>query len=540
MLPGLTGLWTCLQGAVATVVAASAGWLGPRAFDWRTRVIVAAAVLLLVDPGLIATAQNRRPVGRPARDITLYVSQYRDLKNKLQSELETLAKYCDEHDFADDAQKIRQITVPDDPRELRIRTLPSTVQPELPGDLPAEERYWRTQLKYHTASTAKQLYLLSRQALNAGHVALAYELVHETARLDPDHSPARKILGFVRLGSEWVSPFAASMLRKGRVWNKTYGWLPKDHVDRYKRGERFYNNGWISAAKEAEFRRDFSRAWEVRTDHYRIRTNHSLERGVEIATKLEDFHALFFQILAGFFNTQEQARQLFEGTSRGVPVPEPLDVFYFKTRDEYIAFLKTKTDQQVEITNGMFFPSTGIAYFFDDPEAVDPDSTIYHEATHQLLSGQRPQVDQVGLKSDFWVIEGIACYMESFHRDGERFSVGDPQHKRLISAQENLLQENYYVPLRQLAAMGMNDYQRSKNIRKNYSQSAAQTHFFMHYEDGKYREALVEYLSQIYSTRALKVPPSPLSELTGIDSDELDRQYRSYLAELNTMPVASE
>ncbi len=471
---------------------------------------------------------------RALRSAQAQREQYLELRGKLVRDLEELGAECERRNIAGAAEVVRsRIDLPDN-SELRLRRLPREVVAELPADLPADERFWRTQLRHLTTTYARQLYLLARQAIAAGNVGAAWQLVHETAEYDSDHAPARKVLGFVRQKNEWVSPFEATMLRQQQVWHAKFGWLPRDHVARYERGERRFSGNWMSAQKEEELRRDFSKGWDVRTDHFRVRTNHSLERGVEVARKLEDFHQLFFQVLAGFFTTREQARKLIEDASKPPQPPDPFDVFYFRSRAEYVAFLKTKTDQQVEITNGMFFPSTGVAYFFDDPEAVDPDATLYHEATHQILSGARPKADQIGVTANFWLVEGIACYMESFRREGEgdesRFSVGRPDHKRLISAKANLLDDNYFIPLDELAGLGMNDFQRHQQIRKNYSQSAAMTHFFLHYDSGRYREALVEHLSDLYSTGTRR--PPRLADLIGVPAVDLDRQYRDYMARL--------
>lgn len=465
--------------------------------------------------------------------------QYLELRGKLERDLEELAQECERRDIQGAAETVRSRIARPDNSELRLRRLPRAVQAELPADLPADERYWQTQLRRINATYARQLYLLARQAISSGNIGMAWQLVHETAEYDSDHAPARKVLGFVRQGDEWVSPFEAQMLRQQRVWHDSYGWLPRDHVDRYKRGERRFAGNWMSATKEAELRQDFSKGWDVRTDHFRVRTNHSLERGAEIARKLEDFHGLFFQVLAGFFTTKEQARQLIEGATKAPQPPEPFDVFYFRSRAEYVAYLKTKTDQKVEITNGMYFPSTGVAYFFDDPEAVDPDATLYHEATHQILSGARPRAEQIGTNANFWLVEGIACYMESFRReavdDEIRFSVGRPDHKRLVAARANLLEDGYFVPIEELSAFGMNDFQQHPQIRKNYSQSAALTHFFLHYDNGRYREALVEHLSDLYSNSP-KRPPR-LAELVGLPAVDLDRQYRDYMVRLGLDPL---
>jgi hypothetical protein len=294
----------------------------------------------------------------------------------------------------------------------------------------------------------------------------------------------------------------------------------------------------MTAAQEAALRRDFLNAWEIRTEHYRVKTNHSLERGVDLAKKLEDFHGLFFQMMGGFFNSTTEVQQLFAGSSGKRAVSKPNEVHFYSSRDEYLAVLKKETKQPIEITRGIYFPRSGIAYFFYDPES-DDDSTLYHEATHQLLSGSRPATGDIGMKSDFWIIEGIACYMESFQREGDRFSVGNPSHQRLQAARIHFVDESYYVPLRYFTRMGMVAFQSVKEpeIKKNYSQGAALAHFFMHYDGGRYREALIEQLSQIYSpTRSVSENPESLEELTGVEDEVLDRQYGEYVRRLLPVP----
>jgi hypothetical protein len=195
--------------------------------------------------------------------------------------------------------------------------------------------------------------------------------------------------------------------------------------------------------------------------------------------------------------------------------------------------VRKETDQPVEITRGIYFPRTEIAHFFYDADA--DDSTLYHEATHQLLSGSRPRIGDIGIKANFWIIEGIACYMESFHREGGRFAVGDPQHERIRAARAHFVNDGYYVPFGDFSRMGMAAFQGAPEgkLRKNYSQGAALTHFFMHYDDGRYREALIEHLSQIYSPKKfVRESPESLEDLTGVEGEELDQQYGGYIREL--------
>src|SRR3972149_3983335 len=100
------------------------------------------------------------------------------------------------------------------------------------------------------------------------------------------------------------------MQREKYVWHDKFGWLLASQVKEYEAGKRYYRR-WMSAEQEAEIRRDFKQAWEVRTEHYLVKTNHSLERGVEIAKLLETYHDFFIQTFAAFFTTPEQMQKLF-------------------------------------------------------------------------------------------------------------------------------------------------------------------------------------------------------------------------------------
>ena len=500
-------------------------------------LLLMAAALTACPPDSVA--QSRGKGIRRTRDVASFRKQLAEKRDKFAAALVELAGVCDEKKLPEAAASVRALARPVDSSELRLSAIPREVRPPLAPELPADERYWQAQLRALQQSYAIELYALSRQALNAGHVSFAIDLIREIMRHNSDHAQARRVLGYVRSssGDEWVSAFEARMAKAKKVWTDEYGWLLKDHVERYEKGERYYNRRWISAAKEADLRQDFVNAWEIQTEHYLVKTNHSLERGVDLAKKLEDFHGLFFQMMAGFFNSAAEVQQLFDrGNGRSAAL-QPNVVHFYRTREEYIAVLKKETNQPIEITKGIFFPRSRIAYFFFDPESED-DSTLYHEATHQLLTGSRPMTGEIGIKSDFWIIEGIACYMESFRRDADRFSVGDPGHQRLQAARVHFVDENYYVPFREFSRMGMAAFQSAKEIRKNYSQGAALTHFFLHYDDGRYREALIEHLSQIYSpTKAVRDRPEALDELTGVEDEELDRQYADYIRGL-VPPVA--
>ena len=166
------------------------------------------------------------------------------------------------------------------------------------------------------------------------------------------------------------------------------------------------------------------------------------------------------------------------------------------------------------------------------------------------LTGSPPclQFDRqrIGVDDNFWLVEGIACYLESFEvAPNGNIRVGDPRHVRIENARQRLLQLNFFIPLRTYVALGMSEFQSppdADTLRGYYSQAAGLTHFFMHYEEGLYRDALIEHLAQIYSPNVrVRGNPASLAELTGVSIDELDRQYHSYLTEMqDTLDAAAK
>lgn len=460
---------------------------------------------------------------RPRDLLTIHQDNHRQLYRKFAEKLEELATTCEGRGLDEGAKAVRERIIVPEMESHKLKALPTEVIPEIPNNLAEGERFWRVQLRTLEKDYARELYMLSRRALNDGYPTYAFSLIRETATHDPDHPNARKILGYVRQGNEWVTPFAANQIKQGNVWHEQFGWLPKGHLQRYADGERNFKGKWVSAAKERELRRNFADAWEVRTDHYLIRTNVSLERGVELGRAMEDFHEFFYETFASFFNSRENMLKMFDGTARAVNA-KPYLVHYYRDRSEYIDTLK-KNFPKIEITNGIYMTIGRTAHFYEDPDNNN-EATLFHEGTHQLFFENQNLKGHVGELAHFWIIEGIACYMESFQRTDGIFRLGDPNYIRFAGARTNLLQKNYYVPLREFSQIGMHEFQHSPDVAKNYTQASGLARFFMEYDGGRYRESLITHLTQLYSPNAkVRDHAAGLDKLTGVEFEDLDRQY---------------
>jgi hypothetical protein len=91
--------------------------------------------------------------------------------------------------------------------QSHLDTLPVQVQPEIPTNLPPAENAVRIRLRKLQSDYAINLFALSRKALKEQHPSLAFQLVSEILMQIPDHPQARGLLGYKRVGNEWLTPF---------------------------------------------------------------------------------------------------------------------------------------------------------------------------------------------------------------------------------------------------------------------------------------------------------------------------------------------
>lgn len=378
---------------------------------------------------------------------------------------------------------------------------------------------------------ANRLFEIAEQAADEEDVQTAHELLYATLRQDPNHAKARAILGYERRDDHWYRPAAIKRLEAGEVWHDRFGWLPEKHVARYEAGERYYRGRWISVAREAEIRSNIKRGWRVETEHFEVVTNHSLDEGVALAKRLEQLHRAWRQLFAAYHTTPAELKKMVRAGKPNSRPSKRHKVVYFRNRDEYIKHL-VKRQPGIERSIGIYKTSDRTAYFFAG-EDQDP-GTVLHEATHQLFQETSSAKRKVAQKANVWIVEGIACYMESL-RSGNRSDTDEPTGydtvggynvARLPGARIRLLEDRFYVPFAELLRLGGPLLQRHPQAATIYTQAAGQAAFLMHYDAGHYRGALVDYLRAIYANRARF---DTLTRLTERSSQELDQEYRQFL-----------
>ncbi|MFN5530472.1 MAG: hypothetical protein ACK5F7_07850, partial [Planctomycetaceae bacterium] len=106
-------------------------------------------------------------------------------------------------------------------------------------------------------------------------------------------------------------------------------------------------------------------------------------------------------------------------------------------------------------------------------------------------------------------------------------------NQRVLAARQHLLQERYYIPYTAFCQLGLHEYQADPEIKRNYAQGAGLVHFFLNHDEGRYRDAFIEYLSQVYSpTKSVRTRPEPIYRLADVEPGDLDREYERAMHEL--------
>jgi hypothetical protein len=82
------------------------------------------------------------------------------------------------------------------------------------------------------------------------------------------------------------------------------------------------------------------------------------------------------------------------------------------------------------------------------------------------------------------------------------------------------------VPLGELVTYGRDTLQHDARLPKLYSQSSGLAMFLMHYDQGRYRQALIDYLLAVYANKA---DNGTLAKLTGVKYNQLDSEYDEFM-----------
>ncbi|MEE8106626.1 MAG: hypothetical protein V3T86_13910 [Planctomycetota bacterium] len=207
-----------------------------------------------------------------------------------------------------------------------------------------------------------------------------------------------------------------------------------------------------------------------------------------------------------------------------------MTVYLYESKKEYLSVSGTERPimrpEFLKWSAGYYSPSERVSRFYWYADLMAERrivGTFMHELTHQWLAEQNLQLpngsQRSGAAPGYWIIEGIANFMEEGQYDIERdsYSLSNP-HARSIDSVDALRKKNALIPWKLFYGL---DQRTAQSLGKKskvtvalrwhlipsklsefsifYEQSAATCHFLYRGEGGRHRKALMDFVVRYYS-----------------------------------------
>lgn len=269
----------------------------------------------------------------------------------------------------------------------------------------------------------------------------------------------------------------------------------------------------------------------VESPHFEVSTQGSVALASNIAILAEQTYAVWQQAFVPAWcepHSLESAvldGQALQSASNRLE-GNRLKIALFKNRDQYLRGLRD-IQPNIGISTGFYHPDSRTVFCYWD-ETVSAQ-VLRHEITHQLFSeaGVWDPLVVEQMLGNFWVIEGIALYMESMQIDPaircDRVTLGGWDAPRLQPARYRRLHDEYWIPLEEFKKASSQTFQQGDAIRQHYSQAAGLTHFWMDHSIDS-RVSLVDFICGVY-----RQEPVSKNLLYTDDTDQLRAQYDTFL-----------
>ncbi len=318
--------------------------------------------------------------------------------------------------------------------------------------------------------------------------------------------------GFISYGGMWIKPEEKVYVDKGWV-KQDSKWIPRQEAELLAKGYRKYKEKWYSPEELVQIRSNWADAWELETDHYRIRTNTDEAFCLELARVMEQSFAAY----------QEHYNRKYEGPK--------MNLYAFRSFEDYRAFcIEQKLESHIPAAghaNGAKNYGCGYAKYGGNKELI---STMIHEGSHlfydRAVQGIVPS----------WFHEGQATYFEGYTWDGTTLKFHHVSPARLPWLRQALVQGGT-LPLRDLIqGDALSSIQRgARDSTLFYSQAWGLYYFLCHgpNEDlkKKFSELREKYASRAFGFQAAS-PQGAFASFTGVmgsDWDALEAQWKEFI-----------
>lgn len=212
----------------------------------------------------------------------------------------------------------------------------------------------------------------------------------------------------------------------------------------------------------------------------------------EMAEACEIAYAIWTMMFAPATNATGEAPSAQSNSAR-------FRVVLFRNRDAYLKTLKA-IEPRIRASTGYYSPQHRLSFFYWD--GSKSFATLVHELTHQFFEESPSYATRFDAdrSTDFWVIEGIALYMESLSMrslGGARIlDLGGWDAPRLQAGRYRRLHEQYWVDWDEFRSTPGQRFRAEPDLAAWYSQACGLAHHWMDGTD-RDRQAFVAYLAEV-------------------------------------------
>lgn len=524
-------------------------------------LIIAQIQLPVIPPVHIAEIRIQIPPpgsSDPAADAALS-SPSQELESILAVERRTLEQWA-EGELPDTTRQAAGSILKelgDVPKDLALEGLRFVLLPDyIPEGGLATALEWKRskQLQQLRDTTVEKLWKVARTAALQDRFHVTDQALRAIVVHDTNQPEAWRLLGYVAVKDGWATPYAHAQLEKGRVSHPTFGWLDKEWVEPLARGQlpvgvepRSRKVAWGPASEANAAHASWENAWEVVTEHFRVKSNVDFDQAVAFGRKLEAFYQFFFSQMADLIGPElPLAKRWRIKTMRPIASPIVHHVAYFAEKDQYVRELTPLEGESIAESIGYYRRppqnasgrqrgGRGMSYFFQDKDGqLSVESTLYHEASHQLLFETAGRDRLEANRGHYWLFEGLGTCFETVQViDGKEIRFGVPIGARMDVARQRVLKEHSITPYEVFEAYGQTGFNLKSKIYDHYAESMALTLYFLCGTDARTRDIFLDYARDAYKGRLRG--GRGLADRLGQKPGEIDEGLIRYLKKTATV-----
>ncbi|RLT13109.1 MAG: DUF1570 domain-containing protein [Planctomycetota bacterium] len=401
-------------------------------------------------------------------------------------------------------------------------------------------------------STVEQLWKVARKAAQQERFRITDQALRVILRRDTNQPEAWRLLGYLAIADGWATPYAEAQKERKRILHKKFGWIDEDWIEPLSEGQlpvgvdpRTKKVVWGPASQANSAHSSWENAWEIVTEHFRIRSNLDFDQAVAFGRKLESFYQFFFSQMADLIGPElPLARRWRIKTMKPAVSPIVHQVAYFANKAQYVKELTPLEGEVIaesigyyrrppQNANGRQRGGRGMSYFFQDTGGQLPvEATLYHEASHQLLFETAGRDRLESNRGHYWLFEGLGTCFETVQvNDGESIQFAEPKGARMDVARKRILEDHVYTSYEVFEAYGQSGFNQQNKIHDHYAQAMAMTLYFMVGADARTRDIFLDYVRDSYKGRMRGARGLPAR--LGLEPNTIDESFIRYLKKTN-------